>query len=238
MSGCACDLHGERDYIAVPRSTIPHVKVYGAGALEKIGYADILSLLRAGRVIAFPTDTAYGLGADPFNPIAIERIFEIKGRAETKPILLLVNSLAMAESVSRASAMFHTVVQRFWPGPLTVIVRSAACIPPNVTAGTNSVGLRWPVAPLATNLVERLGQPITATSANRSGMPSAVTAEEVRARLGESVDALIDGGTLPSRTGSTLLDLTSDPPVLLREGPVSFATLHAFFKGRIRSQLA
>jgi L-threonylcarbamoyladenylate synthase len=87
-------------------------------------------------------------------------------------------------------------------------------------------------------LTERLGEPITATSANRSGLPSAATAEEVRTQLGESIDALVDGGQLPERGGSTLLDLTADPPVLLREGPVSFSRLNEFFKGRLRRHMA
>ena len=214
------------------------MKVFRADTLEEAGYAEIVSLLHAGSVIAFPTDTVYGLGANPFNTIAIDRIFEIKGRRETKPILLLVNSVRMAESVSQGNTMFYTVVRRFWPGPLTVIVRAADGIPSKLTAGRNTVGVRWPVAAFATTLVGRFGLPITATSANRSGMPSAITAEEVRMQLGESVDVLIDGGTLSSRTGSTLLDLTSDPPVLLREGPISFESLHALFKGRIRRQMA
>jgi L-threonylcarbamoyladenylate synthase len=111
-------------------------------------------------------------------------------------------------------------------------------------AGTKTIGLRWPIAPFAITLVNRFGKPITATSANRSGRPAPVTAEEVRAEFGDAVDgvdgvdALIDGGVLPDRGGSTVLDLTADPPTLLREGPISFAALEEFFKGRIRRQVA
>ena len=202
--------------------------------LEDAAYGEIVSMLLAGGVIGFPTDTVYGLGADPFNDRAVDRIFQIKGRAETKPILLLVNSIRMAESVSEPSSMFYSVASRFWPGPLTVIVKAQASIPAKVTAATNTIGLRWPMAPFAEKLMEKLGKPVTATSANRSDMPSTITAEEVRSQLGESLDALIDGGVLPARSGSSLLDLTVDPPVLLREGPISFESLLEFFKGRIR----
>ena len=199
---------------------------------------EIVPLLRTGGVIAIPTDTAYGLAADPFNEAAVERIFKIKGRPEAKPILLLVDSVAMAESVLRPTDVFYRVVEAFWPGPLTIIMHAVQSLPAKVTAGTKTVGLRWPIAAFATALVSRFGAPVTATSANRSGMPSAVTAEEVRRQLGDSVDAIVDGGVLPSSAGSTLLDLTVDPPVLLREGPLLFEALAEFFEGRIRRRVA
>jgi L-threonylcarbamoyladenylate synthase len=201
-------------------------------------YSEIVSLLRAGGVIAFPTDTAYGLAADPFSETAVDRIFRIKGRPDTKPILLLVDSVRMAESVIHPSDVFYRVVEAFWPGSLTIIMHAVVSLPANVSAGTNTVGVRWPIAAFATGLVSRLGSPVTATSANRSGMPSPVTAEEVQSQLGDSIDALVDGGVLPSSGGSTLLDLTADLPVLLREGPVPFEALVEFFEGRIRRRVA
>ena len=212
------------------------MKVFRTETLLDADYAELTSLLQSGGVIAFPTDTAYGLGADPFNEAAIDRIFRLKGRAETQPILLIVDSLAMAKSVSVPPRVFRETAAQFWPGPLTMILRAAKSLPPKVTAGTNTIGLRWPVAESATRLLKHFKRPITATSANRSGRPSAITAEEVRAQFDESLDALIDGGTLPSRGGSTLLDLTVEPPVLLREGPVSFESLQQFFDGKIRRQ--
>jgi L-threonylcarbamoyladenylate synthase len=212
------------------------VKVFRTETLQDADYAQLASLLQSGGVIAFPTDTAYGLGADPFNEAAIDRIFRLKGRAETKPILLVVDSLAMAKSVSVPPRVFRQTARQFWPGPLTMILRAAKSLPPKVTAGTNTIGLRWPVADCATKLLKHFKRPITATSANRSGLPSAITVEEVREQFDESLDALIDGGTLPSRGGSTLLDLTVEPPVLLREGPVSFESLQQFFDGKIRRQ--
>jgi L-threonylcarbamoyladenylate synthase len=198
----------------------------------------ILSILGHGGVIGFPTDTAYGLGADPFNEAAIDRIFQIKQRAETKPILLLVDSIEMARSVSLPNPTFYKVVERFWPGPLTAVLPAIPALSDKVTAGTKTIGLRWPAARFANSLVTKFGKPITATSANRSTMPSAVTAGEVRDQLGKSIDILIDGGDLPARSGSSLLDLTCDPPVLLREGPISFESLHELFGGNIRRQVA
>jgi L-threonylcarbamoyladenylate synthase len=210
------------------------VKLFHAEKLQSSDYAEIVSLLKAGGVIAFPTDTAYGLGADPFNNESVERVFSIKGRPESKPILLLVDSIAMAETVSQPPDFFYDVAQHFWPGPLTMIVPAKSPLLMKMTAGTNTIGLRWPIARFATSLVESFGKPITATSANSTGMPTPITAAEVRLQIGEAADALIDGGTLPSRAGSTLLDLTVDPAVVLREGPITRKELADFFGGRIR----
>lgn len=195
------------------------------GALEQI-----LSFLRLGGVIAFPTDTAYGLGADPFNPEAVRKIFEIKGRPESKPILLLVNSIAMADSLARFSPKARALAERFWPGPLTMILPSRPVVPVNVTAGTATVGLRWADAAFAQRLIDAFQKPITATSANRAGLPTPVTIAEVRAQLEDSVELMVDGGTLPARGGSTLVDLTEIPARLLRQGPIAEAELSDVLK--------
>jgi L-threonylcarbamoyladenylate synthase len=214
------------------------MQVFHTDRISESDFNTILAVLGHGGVIGFPTDTAYGLGADPFNEAAIQRIFEIKQREETKPILLLVDSIRMTEAVSRPPATFYRLAGQFWPGPLTVILPAAPSLSAKLTAGSGTIGLRWPDAEFATSLVSRFRRPITATSANRSTMPSAVTCDEVKSQLGTSLDVLIDGGVLPARTGSTLLDLVSDPPVLLREGPVSFESLNEFFGGNIRRQVA
>jgi L-threonylcarbamoyladenylate synthase len=213
------------------------VKVFHAATLSEDGYTEILSSLRSGGVIGFPTDTAYGLGADPFNEVAIAKVFDLKRRPETKPILLLVDSIDMAKSISRPPEIFYNVAGQFWPGPLTLIL-PAASIPPQLTASTNTIGIRWPVAAFATALIQRFGRPVTATSANRGGKPAAVTAAEVRSEFGEGLEALIDGGILSVRGGSTVLDLTRDPAVVFRDGPISYQDLHRFLKGRIRKHIA
>jgi L-threonylcarbamoyladenylate synthase len=201
------------------------MQLFDAASLTDGALEQILSFLRAGGVIAFPTDTAYALGADPFNDAAVRRIFEIKGRAEMKPILVLVNSLEMAASVSLLPEKALSLARRFWPGPLTMILPALPSVPASVTAGSGTIGVRWPDTAFTQRLLAGFGKPITATSANRSGLPSAVTIPEVREQLGESVQLLIDGGELPARGGSTLIDLTETPARLLREGPIVEAEL-------------
>jgi len=201
------------------------MQLFDAATLSNEAFEEILSFLSAGGVIGFPTDTAYGLGADPFNESAVRRIFEIKGRAEDKPILLLVNSVEMAGTVATLSETALALAARFWPGPLTMIVPARPSLPAAVTAGTSTVGLRWGKAAFAGKLLSAFGRPVTATSANLSGRESAVTADEVRAQLEERLAMLVDGGTLPARGGSTLLDLTQTPARILRQGPVSAAEL-------------
>ena len=208
--------------------------MYRTETLADRAYDEIVSLLRSGGVVAFPTDTAYGLGADPFNSAAIDRIFQIKGRPDTKPLLLIVSSVSMVESVAEPVELFYDLAARFWPGPLTMVLPAAGSVSPRVTAGSGTIGVRWPAAEFAATLVKYFGTPVTATSANRSGLPSAVTADEVRSQLDDSVDALIDGGELPSRGGSTMIDLTAADPILLREGPISFESLQQFLKGNLR----
>jgi L-threonylcarbamoyladenylate synthase len=214
------------------------VKVFRVETVLDTEYREIVTALNDGGVIAFPTDTAYGLGANPFDRAAVNRIFEVKGRPENKPLLLLVDSLEMADSIIEPSQIFEHVANAFWPGPITLITRARPVLPGVVTAGTQTVGLRQPVAAFAIKLLSRFRKPITATCANRTGLPAAITAEEVRVQIGDRIDILIDGGELPTRGGSTLLDLTADPPIVVREGPVTFETLSQFFKGNVRKQVA
>lgn len=197
------------------------MRLFDANGLSEEDFGEILSFLRAGGVIGFPTDTAYGLGADPFNEAAVRRIFEIKGRPENKPILLLVNSVEMAEQVSVLSKTAQSFAERFWPGPLTLILPARESVPVAVTAGSGTIGLRWGNAPFALRLISVLGKPLTATSANLSGGSSAVTVEEVLRQLEGRLDVVVDGGRLPERGGSTLVDLTTPTPRILRKGPIS-----------------
>jgi L-threonylcarbamoyladenylate synthase len=206
------------------------MQLFDAGTLSDGALEQILSFLRAGGVIAFPTDTAYGLGADPFNDGAVRRIFEIKGRPETKPILLLVSSMEMANRVVTFSEKAVALAERFWPGPLTMVLPARETVSSGITAGTGTVGIRWADAPFAQRLLTAFDRPITATSANLAGRPSTVTIAEVREQLGESLDLVVDGGTLPARGGSTLIDLTAIPARLLREGPIPEAELSDILK--------
>src|SRR6185436_5461236 len=134
--------------------------------LSDRGFNEILSFLQGGGVIGYPTDTAYGLGADALNAHAVATIFQIKGRPETKPILLVVDSLAMLHNVAKVPKDFQRVAERFWPGPLTVVLQAVDGLPNALTARTGTVGVRWPNAPFALRLLKALGRPLTATSAN------------------------------------------------------------------------
>jgi len=214
---------------------------FDAAKLSNKEFDQILSFLHAGGVIGFPTDTAYGLGADPFQESAVREIFEIKGRPDNKPILLLVDSIAMLNQVvdcSRVAGVVNHLASRFWPGPLTMILPALDTESGNVsrlvTAGTGSIGVRWPLAPFATRLVHAFGKPITATSANKSGLPSTASADEVREQLGMDLEMLVDGGVSANPIGSTMLDLTRERPTILREGQVSRVALAEALNGNIQ----
>ena len=210
------------------------MRVIDRGRLSEEEVATIINVVGRGGVICFPTDTTYGLGVDPGNTSAMDRLFEIKGRALAKPILLLVDSLEMARKQSRETAMFEELAAEFWPGPITLVVSAAPSLSERVTAGSGTVGIRWPAAPIATRLVGGLGHPLTATSANLSGEVPARSATEAVDQLGDRVDLVINGGPSPEAPPSTLLDLTKDPPQLLREGPLAYDELAGFLHGRLR----
>lgn len=190
--------------------------------------SDVAALIRRNGVVAIPTDTFYGLAANPFDIKTVSRIFEIKGRDASKPILLLISGLQMLPSlVEEISPLAEKIMGRFWPGPLTLIFKASKRLPDLLTAGTGTIGIRFPDAALPTSLIDRVGFPITATSANRSGEPSPSSAQEVERTLGPSLDCILDGGgcsTLPS----TVLDLTTSEPKLLREGRISADQLAEF----------
>ena len=180
--------------------------------------------LREGGLVAFPTETFYGLGADALDPAAVARVFHAKGRPADKPLLVLVDSLAMAgEVVAGIPARARRLMARYWPGPLTLILPAAARLPPALTAGTGTIGVRIPGHPVALALVRAAGRPITAPSANPHGAASPRTAAEVLAGLGDAVDLVLDAGPTPGGLPSTLLDLTAAVPRVLRAGAVRLA---------------
>lgn len=182
---------------------------------------DVAALIRKGGVAAIPTDTFYGLAADPFDSKVVSRLFEIKGRESSKPILLLISELRMLPAlVEEVSPLAERLIRRFWPGPLTLIFKASKRLPDRLTGGTGTIGIRFPNAALPIRLIEAIGAPITATSANRSGEPSPASAQEVERNLGDSVDCILDGGTC-STLPSTVLDVSAPEPHLLREGRVS-----------------
>lgn len=180
-----------------------------------------------GGVIAFRTDTFYGLGADPFNAAAVERIRELKGREENKPILLLISDLEQVERLlAERSESFVRAAEKFWPGPLTIIGRAVNELPPAITAGTGTVGVRLPADESVRELVRECGGVLTATSANPSGREPGRSAAEVASYFSHGLDLIVDGGEVTATEPSTVLDATISPPRVVRAGAIRVDSLH------------
>jgi L-threonylcarbamoyladenylate synthase len=180
------------------------------------------ALLRAGRLVAFPTETVYGLGANALDEAAVRRIFEAKGRPLSSPLIVHVASIEMARELAREWPQEADLLgRRFWPGPLTLVVRKNEKVPDLVTAGLPSVGIRIPAHPVARALLEVAGIPIAAPSANRFTQLSPTTAEHVREGLGAAVDLILDGGPCTVGIESTVLSLAGPRPRILRPGMVT-----------------
>jgi L-threonylcarbamoyladenylate synthase len=186
-------------------------------------------LILSGKVIAFPTDTFYGLGADPFNLAAVTEIFRIKRRSSDRPIPLLVASLDQAaDLVADPPQLFFTLAKKFWPGPLTLVVAASRQIPLKITANTGRIGLRWPRSPLAEALVTALGRPLTGTSANLSERPACATAGEVEEQIGGSLPLILDGGSTAGQRPSTVVELRGDRVRILRPGGIAESELEDY----------
>lgn len=194
--------------------------------------AHACAVLRAGGVVAFPTETYYGLAVDPFNQAALSRLFALKGRSPDKPVLLIVdNPSHLSSLVMEIPPAFTILMQKFWPGPLTLVFPGAASLPEMLTGCRGTIGARVSSHPVARQLVRGFGRPITATSANLSGHPAAVTASGVLDQLGSEVDAVLDGGETPGGQGSTILGYQEGKVCLLRAGVIPFAQIEAVLAG-------
>ncbi|MCH8196429.1 MAG: threonylcarbamoyl-AMP synthase [Chloroflexi bacterium] len=182
---------------------------------------EALATLRGGGLVAYPTDTVYGLGANALDTRAVQRIFEAKGRPTTQPLPLLVADLPMLKQTAvLVSPTAETLAQRFLPGPLTLVLHKSSWVPSAVTGGGPTVAVRIPGHEIPRALSAGLDAPLVGTSANPSGAPSVTSAEEVRRQLGGLVDYVMDGECSGGRE-STVLDLTRDPPVILRQGAIA-----------------
>lgn len=187
--------------------------------------ADFIS---RGRVVAIPTDTFYGLAADPFNLAAVEEIYRVKGRPETRALPILVSSIEQAVLLARdPPPSFLKLAQKFWPGALTLLVDASQRIPLKVTANTGRVALRWPNSRVACTLIELLESPITGTSANRSGFPACSSAEQVVKQMGDRLPLVLDAGGTGAVLASTIVELHGDQWRILREGIVTEADVRA-----------
>ena len=178
--------------------------------------------IQSGHVLGLPTDTFYGLAADPYNLRAVELIYEVKSRSKHKPLSLLVESVDQAEELAAvdSSDNFHILAQKYWPGPLTIIAKATARVPLKVTAHTGNIALRVPAANIPLEVIRSAGVPITATSANLSGASECTTADGVRQQLGNMLPLIVDGGPSPREVASTIVDLTGDHWRVLREGAI------------------
>jgi len=186
------------------------------------------SVLRKGGIVAFPTETVYGLGADALDKKAVAKIFRAKERPGWDPLIVHVRDIEMARSLAKPlPALFDTLAAKFWPGPLTLVVEKADHVPEEVTAGRATLALRVPRHPVAALLLAESGLPIAAPSANKFGRPSPTRAEHVVADLGDNVDLILDAGPTLMGVESTVLDLTQSPPAILRPGGVSREDLTA-----------
>jgi len=185
------------------------------------GLARALKLLKEGRVLAFPTETFYGLACDGKNEEAVENLFLIKGRSFGKPIpVIIADREALSGIAAQVPRAAEALMGAFWPGPLTLVLKALPGISPRLTAGSGKIGVRLSSHPLARELARGLGGPVTATSANLAGERECSSAAEVLAALGDRIDGVIDGGRTPGGKGSTLVDVTGEPPVILREGVI------------------
>ena len=181
-----------------------------------------------GGLVVYPTDTLYGLGADPKNADAVERIFTAKGRSRNKPLpLILYHRNDIKNWTSDIPTLSEKLMDHFWPGPLTILFPSAKRLNPMLTAGTGKIGLRWPQAPVATAIARKAGTAIIATSANPSGKGGMIHASDVIRDLSGLVDLIIDAGDLEPSEGSTIVDATGGRIRIIREGVISADALKA-----------
>jgi L-threonylcarbamoyladenylate synthase len=184
-------------------------------------------VISAGGVIAYPTDTYYGLGADPRNGAAVKRLFDIKGRQSDQPILLLMaDSSEIRDWATEITPQAEILIKRYWPGPLTLVFKARANVLTLITANTGTVGLRVPGNELTRNLLRYLGHALTGTSANVSGRPSPRTAQEI-ATLACLVDLILDGGETAGEKPSTIVDVRTELPHVIREGVIPSKSITA-----------
>jgi L-threonylcarbamoyladenylate synthase len=187
--------------------------------------ARAVSVLRGGGVIALPTDTLYALTVVARDAGAVERVYAIKGREDGKPLPLFVSGLEMAEGIASLNPTARSLAKRFWPGALTIVVKKKPDFNSEALAGGDTVALRVPAHDLARAVIEALDEPVTATSANRSGGPDPVSAEDVQRQLGDEVDLILDAGPCAVGVSSTIVDCTHLEPSILRLGAISEAAI-------------
>ncbi len=196
---------------------------------EVIEYA--AGFIKRGRIVAIPTDTFYGLCVDPFNLFAVERLFQVKARPETRALPILVNSVEQAVSLARdVPEAFLVLAHKFWPGPLTLVVEATRRVPLKVTGNTGRVALRWADSRIASALIEAVGGPVTGTSANLSGHPSCTNVAELISQLDDRVPLILDAGDTGGTLASTIVRIDDDSWSIAREGALPSSAIENAFK--------
>jgi L-threonylcarbamoyladenylate synthase len=193
--------------------------------------SEAAKIVARGGVIAFRTDTFYGLGADPFNRGAVQKIKQLKGREDRKPILIVISEWDQIEElITKRTRSFNTLAKGFWPGPLTLIGKAASEVSEDITAGTATVGVRLPGDDKVRELVRECGGALTATSANPSDQQPAKTAQEVEKYFGAAIDLIVDGGPASTDLPSTVVDVSELAPRLIREGVIAWADIRKLLR--------
>ncbi len=186
-------------------------------------------IIKQGGVVAFPTETYYGLAVDPFNETALDKLFRLKKRPENKPLLTLISGLEQLPALAESVPPCFSALMKLWPGPLTLVFPARKELSHRLTAGTKTIGVRISSHPVAQHFVALCGHPLTATSANLSGERAANSAQEVAAQFSADLDYIIDGGETPGGKGSTLVGCVAGRPVLLRRGILAPESLSGLF---------
>jgi L-threonylcarbamoyladenylate synthase len=192
------------------------------------------AVLRRGGVVAYPTDTVYGLAVDAMRPDAIARLYTVKGRPESKAFPVIIGALAqLADVVATVPAIAMQLMAAFWPGPLTLLMRPHAQVPAALLGESDRIGVRWPASVISQQLAVGLGGAITASSANRSGAPAALIAADIIEQLDLNIDLVLDAGPVTSPVVSTILDVTVEPPCVYRPGKIAQHALEAVLGYRV-----
>ncbi|MDI6793549.1 MAG: L-threonylcarbamoyladenylate synthase [bacterium] len=198
---------------------------------SKLKIKEAASIIQKGGVVIFPTETVYGLGADALNPAAVARIFQIKKRADNKPLAILVANQSQIEILTACiPCQAKVLIKKFWPGPLTLILPASDRVPAILKGEGNSVGLRMPANQVTLDLIKEAGCPLAATSANTSGCPPPTRVTEIAKEIFKEVDMILDGGETELGVASTVVDLTGSQPRVIRSGPVVLET--GFWKNK------
>ena len=200
-----------------------------AGAPQRDAIEEAATWIRNGGIVAVPTDTLYGLAADPFRADAVARVFAVKGRAAERALpLIAADAAQIGRHLGPLSPMGARLAERFWPGPLTILVAAPPALAHDVSGGTGTVGVRVPADAVVRAIAAASGRPITATSANISGEPPTSDPEEVERVLGNHIDLLIDTGRTPGGVPSTIVDVTGTEPRLIRAGAIPWEEVQAW----------